>query len=60
MDRRTAMAFGLMALVIIGFSTLQMVLFPPEPTPETEEDRQRRRGRRFQHGGEHLAGHRGW
>ena len=37
MDRRTALAFGLMALVIIGFSTLQMVFFPPEPEPETQE-----------------------
>lgn len=34
MDRRTALAFGLMAVVIIGFSILQSVLFPPQPTPE--------------------------
>lgn len=34
MDRRTALAFGLMAIVIIGFSLLQNLLFPPEPVPE--------------------------
>jgi YidC/Oxa1 family membrane protein insertase len=38
MDRRTALAFGLMAVVIIGFSILQNTLFPPEPVPETPED----------------------
>jgi YidC/Oxa1 family membrane protein insertase len=37
MDRRTALAFGLMALVIIGFSTAQYFLFPPEPVPQEEQ-----------------------
>ena len=37
MDRRTALAFGLMAVVIIGFSVLQNVLYPPEPMPEAAD-----------------------
>jgi YidC/Oxa1 family membrane protein insertase len=37
MDRRTALAFGLMAVVIIGFSILQNILYPPQPRPEAAD-----------------------
>lgn len=37
MDRRTALAFGLMAVVILGFSILQNVLYPPQPASDAPD-----------------------
>lgn len=37
MDRRTALAFGLMAVVILGFSILQNVLYPPQPPADAPD-----------------------
>ena len=37
MDRRTVLAFGLMAIVILGFTVLQNKLYPPQPIPEAAD-----------------------